>query len=54
MNPEIDHSAWEVTVVPDLGELGNRIQAAREATAAAATAQEEAARFLCERVDPAP
>lgn len=44
IRPETDHSEWEVAVVPDLGDLGNRVQAAREATAAAATAQEEAAR----------
>jgi len=41
--PEVDHSGWTVVVDPDLGELGDRVKAAREATASASRAQEEAA-----------
>jgi DNA-directed RNA polymerase specialized sigma24 family protein len=44
VTPEVDHSSWEITVTPDLGNLGARVRAAREATAAAAQAQEDAAR----------
>lgn len=44
IDPDVDHSEWEIIVTPDLGELGDHVRAAREATAAAAHAQEDAAR----------
>lgn len=44
IEPDVDHSGWEVVVTPELGELGERVRAARAATAAAAEAQEDAAR----------
>lgn len=40
----IDHSSWDITVTPDLGDLTDRVREAREATAAAALAQESAAK----------
>jgi DNA-directed RNA polymerase specialized sigma24 family protein len=44
VEPDVDHSRWEITVTPELGELGELVTTAREATAAAARAQEDAAR----------
>jgi DNA-directed RNA polymerase specialized sigma24 family protein len=44
IDPDTDHSDWVIDVVPDLGGLEDRVRAAREATAAAVKAQEEAAR----------
>lgn len=43
VDPGTDHAEWEVVIDPDLGDLGERVRAAREATAAAARAQEDAA-----------
>ena len=43
LDPETDHSDWEIAVTADLGSLSDRVKAAREATLAAARAQEEAA-----------
>jgi len=44
VDPDVDHADWEVTISPDLGELGEHVKAARAATAEAARAQEDAAR----------
>lgn len=41
--PEIDHSAWTVTVVPDIGVLGDEVAAARAATENAIAASAAAA-----------
>lgn len=43
LDPDTDHSEWDIVVTPDLGSLGDRVRAVRDATAAAARAQEEAA-----------
>lgn len=43
LDPDVDHSGWNVNIVPELGELGERVREARTATAAAVKAQEEAA-----------
>lgn len=45
IEPDVDHTDWVITVVPDLGALGQRVLEARAATAAATVAQEEAARL---------
>lgn len=44
VEPDVDHNDWTVTVVAELGELGERVRAARSATVAAASAQEAAAK----------
>lgn len=44
IDPEVDHSDWTLNIIPDLGQLSARVRDARVATAAAAQAQEEAAR----------
>lgn len=44
VDPGVDHAGWQVVVTPELGELGERVRAARSATIAAAQAQEDAAR----------
>lgn len=44
VDPDTDHSDWAVTIEPALGTLWEHVRAAREATAAAAQAQEDAAR----------
>ncbi|PVE93949.1 antitoxin HicB [Microbacterium sp. TPD7012] len=45
-DPDLDHSAWNVTVVPDIGILGEEVAAARiaknEAIAASAAAASQA------------
>lgn len=40
----VDHSAWDVRILPEIGELGGEVEAARAATRAAAEATENAAR----------
>lgn len=44
VEPEVDHSALPITVIPELGALGDKVAAAREATAAAAAAVGAAAK----------
>ncbi|MDQ0727077.1 antitoxin HicB [Microbacterium sp. W4I20] len=48
--PEVDHSSWRVSVVPDIGPLGDEVAAARLATenaiAASATAASESRRVV--------
>lgn len=48
--PELDHSAWSVTVVPDIGILGEEVAAAQiaknEAVAASAAAASQARRVV--------
>lgn len=44
IDPETDHSSWTVSIEPALGDLAGRIHSARCATAAAAAAQEQAAK----------
>lgn len=44
VDEDVDHGAWEITVIPDIGALGVEVADAREATAAAASATEVAAR----------
>ncbi|KJQ54223.1 antitoxin HicB [Microbacterium sp. SA39] len=41
--PEVDHSTWSVTVVPDIGALGDEVVAARIAREKAIAASETAA-----------
>ncbi|MGC3955223.1 MAG: antitoxin HicB [Propionicimonas sp.] len=41
---EVDHSAWRITIIPELGSLGQEVSAARRATEAAAAANVDAAR----------
>ena len=41
--PEVDHSDWDITIVPNLGGLSERVVDVRRATRSAALAQEEAA-----------
>lgn len=43
IDPDVDHRDWAVTIVPDLGDLSDRVRRARAATAAASEAQAEAA-----------
>lgn len=43
IQPEIDHSTWNVTIIPALDGLSEQIAAAKAATIAAAKAQEDAA-----------
>lgn len=42
-DPKTDHSQWDVALHLDMDDLGPRVVASREATAAAAKAQREAA-----------
>ncbi|MFT3877351.1 MAG: AbrB/MazE/SpoVT family DNA-binding domain-containing protein [Propioniciclava sp.] len=42
--PDVDHSEWVITVVPELGALGREVVAARKATEEAAAASLDAAR----------
>lgn len=48
--PDVDHSAWNITVVPDIGPLGDEVAAARMATenavAASAAAASESRRVV--------
>ena len=44
LNEKVDHSTWEITIIPDLGELSDEVAAARNATKAAASATETAAK----------
>jgi DNA-directed RNA polymerase specialized sigma24 family protein len=48
--PDVDHSAWNITVVPDIGPLGDEVAAARIATenaiAASAAAASESRRVV--------
>lgn len=41
--PQVDHSDWEINIVPSLDGLGEQIKAAKDASKAAAQAQEDAA-----------
>jgi DNA-directed RNA polymerase specialized sigma24 family protein len=41
--PEVDHRSWNVTVVPDIGVLGDEVTAARNATESAIAASAAAA-----------
>lgn len=41
--PDVDHSDWRVTVVPEIGELRDEVTAARAATESAAAATTAAA-----------
>ncbi|MDR6939325.1 hypothetical protein [Arcanobacterium hippocoleae] len=41
--PEVDHSGWDIDVIPSLDGLSTQIEAAKSATLAAAKAQEAAA-----------
>ena len=43
IKPEVDHTDWEVVIEPELGELGQRIIAAKLATVNAQRLQEAAA-----------
>jgi hypothetical protein len=43
IDPDVDHGGWTVTVVPEIGDLGSEVTAAREATAKAAVASRDAA-----------
>lgn len=43
LDPDTDHSAVQVDVVPEIGDLTDQITASREATATAAAAQSDAA-----------
>lgn len=40
----VDHDAWTIRVVPEIGDLGEEVAASRQATADAAIATEAAAR----------
>jgi len=42
-DPGVDHSDWDINVVPDIGDLGEIVAGAREATRAAAAASKAAA-----------
>ncbi len=44
IEPGVDHSGWEVVVVPDIGKLGEDVAHARRATVEAADAAREAAK----------
>lgn len=50
VNPDVDHSSWEIRIIPDLGELTERIAESKRATAHAADLQVEAARLSREVV----
>ncbi len=41
---DTDHSEWTITIVPELGQLGQEVVAARQATESAAAASIDAAR----------
>jgi hypothetical protein len=41
---DVDHSDWTITIVPELGQLGHEVAAARRATESAAAASIDAAR----------
>ncbi|MFT4295664.1 MAG: hypothetical protein QM582_09660 [Micropruina sp.] len=41
----VDHSDWDVVVVPDIGELGDEVANARQAMEEAAEAGREAAKW---------
>ena len=43
IDPDVDHGAWTISVIPDIGDLGQEVTAAREATAKAAVASRDAA-----------
>lgn len=43
VDPDTDHSAVQIDVIPDIGTLTEHIRESRKATAEAATAQEQAA-----------
>jgi len=45
-SPNVDHSDWTITVVPDLDGMQDEVRQAKEATAAAAAAQVEAGRRM--------
>ncbi len=49
-DPSVDHSTWRIIVVPELGDLGDEVAAARKATAEAAEASRDAARRSREAV----
>lgn len=44
IDPNTDHTGWEIVIKPNIGSLSTRVQQARAATKAAAEAQEAAAR----------
>ena len=50
LDPAVDHSEWDIHVIPDLGELTEKIEESRRATAQAAELQVEAARLSREVV----
>lgn len=50
VDPDVDHSDWEIVVVPELGELGDEVARARKATEEAAAASKAAARRSREAV----
>ena len=43
IDSDVDHSDWTVSVIPEIGDLGQEVTAAREATAKAAVASCDAA-----------
>lgn len=44
VEPDVDHNDWQITVVPQIGDLWERVTAARSATLQAQELQEKAAR----------
>lgn len=44
IDPSVDHSSWEVVVVPEIGKLGEDVANAKRATEEAADAAREAAK----------
>lgn len=43
IDPDTDHREWTITVVPEIGEIGDEVKAARAATEQAAAATKHAA-----------
>lgn len=44
MNPDINHSSWDIRVVPELGDLTEKVNDSKRATSEAARLQLEAAK----------
>ena len=50
VEPDVDHSEWDIHIIPDLGELTEKVEESRRAIAEAATLQVEAGRLSREVV----
>ncbi len=50
LDPTVDHSTWDVHIVPDLGDLTQRIEESKRATAEAAALQVRAGQLSRELV----